>query len=629
MDQSSTNTSGSTSNNNGHPFNRNSNYQHNDNQQQYYHQNNHPQRRHSSGTGAYGGGGGGRGRGGYNNPQQNPMQFRSSNQPPQQGYGGFHRNQHDGPPRRPRGNYRSNNEWHGQPAQTQGYNHADYNVWSNNGTNAPSSMAQSSAGNNMSQPSHQHQSPGQGPRVHFSSRPIIHPIPTKKRIDYRQELKNLCEKHKLPSPQYTAKAAKEGKYHQSDFFCNLVIGEEKWQTSPKSYATKDEAEQMAAKKAYDDISHRYKSSSSTTTDGNSELDTEILIDKVKKIVRKKKTSYFAHGVEEEFKRKYKTDLPSNWIDIITNMCDEIKVEKNELSNSTVVLLTYTEILIPFFELEEEDKQDEWIDIRVRSVNSPSSFWVTLLRIVNADGKFAKFTNEMKQFYESTDQSNVLPLEKFTKGTLAAVKHNNDWFRFQVKELVKVKTENNEKDKSNEDSKSNESSKDEKSSEDKENSEQSNENEASNANSSEEGKEKSSEENNDQVTNDEGKEESSNKKENEEMVRMVKGYLIDYGVEFEFASNQLKVLNDQFKLLPRQAVECCLLGVKSATGQGWSDEAKKFFSERTLNNAFCINAHPTERGRMLVDLIDTSKEEDVKIAEELVEKNFAIKIVPSN
>lgn len=605
----------------------------------------------NTGPGAYGGQR-------FANPIQHSMQFNSSNQ-----YGNFYRSPQDAGPRRPRNSYRSNREWHGgQPShhqqqqhQASAYGHTDYDVWTNGAMNQatssiPPPMGQAPQGGNLS---HQ-QSPGHGPRVHFNSRPTIHPIPSK-RLLHKQKLKSLCEKHKLPTPQYKTQPLKETKYCTSDFVCNLWIGDGigKWQTAPKRYPTREEAEEIAAKKAYFDLFNRYRSSASPSE--LKEMDEDVLIF-VKKILRKNRNGFFADGIEQEFKKKYKFEMPPNWIETITAMCDDIKVEKTEFSNKTVTILTYTEVLIPFFELTEEDTKDEFFGVMVCSVNSPLSFWIHRILSDDANDKFNLFKSEMDKYYDSAD-TNVLPLEKITRGTFAAIKSTTGWARFQVKELVKPKSKKHIKGPKVQPAKdepvqsgeaSAEAPKEEPKDVEKEPAKEA-EGETEKAGEKEpeklEEKEKEKEEAQSAEKCDAGEKSEDGKGpsgdssancaeasgEKETPVEKVIGYFIDYGIKNEVPKDGLKILNDKFKVLPRQAVECSLATIKSATAPGWSEEAKKFFTERVLNRTFCMKVNSTEKstGRLIVDLIDTSTDTDSNIADELVAKNFAVKSEATN
>lgn len=562
---------------------------------------------------------------------QHAMQFTPSSQSVNY-YDQSRNQQHD--PRRPRNNYRSNwqsNSYkhhhhqphhqyqHQQPMNNQqNYDHANYDMWtgypdqyvpdrspptpgSPGQVDSPPSQAYGSVGGN----SPKHQSPGRGPRVTINPHPTIHPIPQArpKQPNYKSKLETLCLKNKLQAPQYTAIAAKETKYRCSDFYCMLTIGDEKWKTSPKFYPTKEEAEQMVAKKAFNELFNRHRSTA--TPEECIEMDREQLVNRVMKILRESNTGYNADGLEKEFKKKYRTELPSDWIDKLTDSSDEVKIEVTQLTNKTFTLLKL--MTIPQFQLSEEDAKEEWLHVKVRSANSPNSFWVNLLdQYGQHPEQFTQFSDKMKTFYESSEKCESLTSDKISKRKFAAVQHTAGWARFQVKQVIRgnsVQTDT--------------------SGETETKSETTSEN---GKNSGEENSDVKDKENTQENTNeqDDGSSSSSSKdaSTNEPSVSTVLGYLVDFGVKLEIPAECLKVLDDQFYNYPRQAVECSL-NLKPFSGRTWTDEAKQQFSSLVLSENCSLCMKIIDKSHMTVDLVDMSDDKTSNIADELIAKNVAI------
>ncbi|XP_033725770.1 tudor and KH domain-containing protein-like [Pecten maximus] len=105
------------------------------------------------------------------------------------------------------------------------------------------------------------------------------------------------------------------------------------------------------------------------------------------------------------------------------------------------------------------------------------------------------------------------------------------------------------------------------------------------------------------------------------------YFLDYGDSGYADVSDVRLLRDDFLLLPFQAIQCCLGEIK-VKGQDWSEDAVNFFEDITYTAKWKVimakrtGTKTTEELIQIVQLIDTNSPVDVHIAQELVKHGFA-------
>ncbi|XP_043253789.1 protein dopey homolog PFC0245c-like [Colletes gigas] len=99
---------------------------------------------------------------------------------------------------------------------------------------------------------------------------------------------------------------------------------------------------------------------------------------------------------------------------------------------------------------------------------------------------------------------------------------------------------------------------------------------------------------------------------------------DYGTLKTYPPEKIHYLHRMFSIIPAQAIPCGLVNTKPYIGSKWSASATHHFALRTSQIPLIatIATIDTEDNSMLVNLTDTSEEEDVHINDWLVEKKLA-------
>lgn len=107
------------------------------------------------------------------------------------------------------------------------------------------------------------------------------------------------------------------------------------------------------------------------------------------------------------------------------------------------------------------------------------------------------------------------------------------------------------------------------------------------------------------------------------------FYVDYGDSSYLPCNKIRRLRSEFESLPFQAIECHLAHIKPV-GETWSDDATDVFDEMTyaakwkVLMAKKVNEHQTRNGTVpVVELVDTNTDQDIKIAQEMVKRGYAV------
>ncbi|XP_065338424.1 tudor and KH domain-containing protein homolog isoform X1 [Cloeon dipterum] len=122
-----------------------------------------------------------------------------------------------------------------------------------------------------------------------------------------------------------------------------------------------------------------------------------------------------------------------------------------------------------------------------------------------------------------------------------------------------------------------------------------------------------------------------------LMSKVEVFFVDYGDEEVKSQSEVYNLNSQFLRLRHQAIECSLAGVNPVGGE-WSEDASDLFAELTYASRWKVmmakmqgfKENPIDRASSpipQVDLVDTSRPEDIVVADELVKHNFATRPSP--
>ncbi|GAB6033485.1 hypothetical protein CHUAL_013370 [Chamberlinius hualienensis] len=102
---------------------------------------------------------------------------------------------------------------------------------------------------------------------------------------------------------------------------------------------------------------------------------------------------------------------------------------------------------------------------------------------------------------------------------------------------------------------------------------------------------------------------------------VEVYFIDYGNSDVCQLNSLKILEEEFRILPGRAVKCSLFNVKSHTGKEWSDEEADTFANAVLSLNFLVYfKSKTDSGVFVIDMIDSAIFSESSIRYKLISEN---------
>ncbi|XP_035226461.1 tudor domain-containing protein 7-like isoform X2 [Stegodyphus dumicola] len=101
------------------------------------------------------------------------------------------------------------------------------------------------------------------------------------------------------------------------FISNLKLGEKKYQSYPHVARTVEEAEEVAAKSAVEDIKLNIEQLAAfPVTPVGSAAEIQILLNRIEEIVCEKPSGMFTNGISREYENKFNEVLPDGWLELL-------------------------------------------------------------------------------------------------------------------------------------------------------------------------------------------------------------------------------------------------------------------------------------------------------------------------
>lgn len=117
---------------------------------------------------------------------------------------------------------------------------------------------------------------------------------------------------------------------------------------------------------------------------------------------------------------------------------------------------------------------------------------------------------------------------------------------------------------------------------------------------------------------------------------IKVHYVDFGETGRYKTKELCTLDDEYRYLPLQAIECSLAGVQPRDGTQWTEEASDLFemlshaAQWKVMMAKVVSKAKREDGfpgfKYSVELVDTNNKDDVSVAAELISQGHAVQAV---
>ncbi|XP_055939248.1 tudor domain-containing protein 7A-like [Argiope bruennichi] len=218
------------------------------------------------------------------------------------------------------------------------------------------------------------------------------------------------------------------------FVSNLELDKKTYQSYPEVARTEEEAEEIAAKAAVEDIKSNTDSLASLPeTPISNAGEIQILLSRIEEIVYSKPTGMFINGIVREYENKFNESLPNGWMDILRQssvvIMEEVavkfgkvpdgtnfivKVNKNS-SGSTTPSEASSKVNAELLDLDNGDfsSKDDFEDFyqpQVPELTIPDgNEWAVYItntssalaaRLIDHDADFYNMSKAMSAFYDS-------------------------------------------------------------------------------------------------------------------------------------------------------------------------------------------------------------------------------------
>ncbi|RWS25267.1 tudor domain-containing protein 7-like isoform X1 [Leptotrombidium deliense] len=181
-------------------------------------------------------------------------------------------------------------------------------------------------------------------------------------------LADLISEKQLSAPKYKSLGYTDKHSKRMQYLGIVEVGESKWLSHPSSFPTPEEAEEEAARKAYEQL----KSQSSVAETGSINTD-KLLSDIADILLLDKYKLMFHNGVEKNYKEKFQKSLPLNWLEIVGNS-SRFEVERKEYTNKVVITVGLS---------TKKDNHSSQTSVTPPEAESATDFGITDQQLIDA------------------------------------------------------------------------------------------------------------------------------------------------------------------------------------------------------------------------------------------------------
>ena len=435
-------------------------------------------------------------------------------------------------------------------------------------------------------------------RVNNGSPSVVSPGSTA-RTSAREKLLSLSQSQGLPPPSYNVQNGASKKHKHPEYYCSVAVGDFiKVSSFPKTTRTEREAEDLAAEKALKELEAKLKTLQPSAPVSETPVETtgaDKVLDRIYDLVKDERVGLLDVGVIDKYQSQFKEPLPSDWIDVVLKD-ERFAVEVNAVFNRTLTTISLKKPLtarspipttstVPSIPVQSSAQShsslqdnvlsggtipgpvipvkagsDDFFDVFVTVADSPSNFLVQPFeQISNKESAFNQLQRDMKIYYENED--NLISLESSSvirPGFYAAAKVKDSWRRVLIKSLVPP---------------------------------------------------------------------AAGETESTESLVLV----LDFGNLVVVKHNNLQPLRQQFRSLPQQVIHAEVFGIEPKDPSlDWDPDSRSTFTKLVINRPLVsqvkgikkIMVEGENMTKVSLVLIDTSTEEDIYIANLLIDRDMA-------
>lgn len=253
-----------------------------------------------------------------------------------------------------------------------------------------------------------------------------------------QELGKYLEDNNFPPCEIKTAEIGSKKSRSRTYVSTVKVSDKSFQTFPQDYPTREQAEEAVAKLALDSLGLFVQPNTQLLSPSN--IDIDAVAARMATIVGTKSNGVWSNKVSEQYKAKYKEQLPENWLNQIDSLRHHLQImspidgfyivapcakqegaivgESGSCANDDMV--RPPSLTLP---------SDPTWDIYVTVVHNTASI-VCRLMGPEYNEKFDDLCTEMELFYFHEKDS--FRVTNPSIGALYAVKLDTDWYRAEVK-----------------------------------------------------------------------------------------------------------------------------------------------------------------------------------------------------
>ena len=144
---------------------------------------------------------------------------------------------------------------------------------------------------------------------------------------FRNKLFEITVDRKLASPKYQSYTTSSRHKNVPIYLSKVAVADEYWSSHPDSVSSPDEGEELAAKKAFLELSSRPPQQTSPFLEQGSDEECRQLVDQLVQILIKEQFPLLSSAVPEKFSKQFSKRIAENWLKVIEQFPQDIQIEK--------------------------------------------------------------------------------------------------------------------------------------------------------------------------------------------------------------------------------------------------------------------------------------------------------------
>ena len=154
---------------------------------------------------------------------------------------------------------------------------------------------------------------------------------------FKKLLKDLLDEHCLDVPMYKTIEIIHPVTFRKTYMTSVKVASRSF-PSGKEYPLLDQAEDAAAKHAYDFLKDDLILYREVRTPSPQEADAELIIQNIVSLLKGEMFSVSSEHLMKEYLKKFNTEMPNNWFDLVKSQDDIFEVEVFKFTNKSKILI---------------------------------------------------------------------------------------------------------------------------------------------------------------------------------------------------------------------------------------------------------------------------------------------------